>query len=217
VQVLMELVAFKKIKHQVGNITYLGDYLGVFSLPNLAFVRLVRLPSSSTEWTDGTLSDAGFTYIYGTNSGNVYAARVSGTDLTATWTYYNGQTWTTDASQAVSIEHAGRRTHLSVSKVSGSFGTGYAFITNFTSVVAAFGCSPVGPFGSPRVIYTPPEPSTYPHSYGVITYYAHAHPELSPASNKLVISYDVNPAVPGGLGLPDASIYRPRFIDVTLN
>ena len=217
VQVLMELVAFKKIRHQINNIVYFGDYLGVFSLPSLALVHVSPVPASSIEWTDGTLSDGGFTYIYGTGSGHVYAARVSGTDLSATWTYYTGHSWTTDASQAVSIENAGRRSHLSVSKVSGSFGTGYAFVTDFTNVVAAFGCSPVGPFGSAYTIYTPPEPSTYPHSYGVITYNAHAHPELSPASNTLVVSYDVNPAVPGGLGLPDASIYRPRFIDVTLH
>jgi hypothetical protein len=83
--------------------------------------------------------------------------------------------------------------------------------------VSAFGCSPIGPFGPQQEIYTPPEPSTYPHSYGVITYNAHAHPELSPSSNTLVISYDVNPAVPKGLAIPDASIYRPRFIDVTLH
>jgi hypothetical protein len=216
-QVLMEEVGFTKIPNHVGNFTWLGDSIGVFSLPNLALVEVAPLPSSSIEWTSGTLSDAGFTYIYGTGTGNVYAARVAGTDLTAAWTYYNGQTWTTDASRVVPIEHAGDRTHLSVSKVAGSFGTGYAFVTGYTQVVSAFGCSPIGPFGSQQAIYTPPEPSTYPHSYGVITYNAHAHPELSPSSNTLVISYDVNPAVPKGLAIPDASIYRPRFIDVTLH
>ena len=218
-QVLMELVAFKRIPHHVGNgnLTFLNGYLGVFSLPSLALVGVTPLPSSSILWTDGTLSDGGFTYIYGTQSGNVYAARVPGTDLTAPWTYYNGQTWTNVASQAVPIEHAGKGTFFSVSHVTGSFGAGYMFVTGYDQVSSAFGCSPVGPFGPAQTIYTPPELSTYPHSYGIVTYNTHAHPDLSPSSNTLMISYDVNPAVPKGLAIPDTSIYRPRFVDVTLH
>ena len=84
------------------------------------------------------------------------------------------------------------------------------------SIVGAFGCSPVGPFGPPQNIYAPPEPSAYPQSYGVLTYSAHAHPELSNDPNTLVVSYDVNPMGTQGLKIPDASIYRPRFIDVTV-
>jgi hypothetical protein len=217
-QVLMEEVGFQNIPNHAFNFTPLGDYLGVFSLPSLGVVGVSPLPSSSIEWTDGTLSDGGYTYIYGTDSGYVYAARVSGTDLTAPWTYYDGNAWTTDASRVVPIENAGKRTHLSVSRVTGSFGTSYAFVTmnGHPQVVSAFGCSPVGPFGPQQAIYTPPEPSAYPSSDGIITYNAHAHPELSQSSNTLVISYDVDPAVPRGLANPDPSIYRPRFIDVTL-
>ena len=48
----------------------------------------------------------------------------------------------------------------------------------------------------------------------MITYGAHAHPELSSNPNTLVVSYDVNPKAAQGINSPDAWIYRPRFIDV---
>ena len=56
----------------------------------------------------------------------------------------------------------------------------------------------------------------FPPSYGVVTYGARAHPELSTAPNTLVVSYDVNFAATHGLENPDSSVYRPRFIDVTV-
>ena len=220
-QVLMEEVSFQNIPNHINNYANLGGYIGVFSLPSLSLVGVQPLPSSGIVWTGDVLSDSGYSYIYGTDFGAVYAARVAGTDLTAPWAYYNGRTWTTAVSGSAPIENYVEEVHPSVSKVSGSFGTAYALVSAHSSsnpqvLTASFGCSPVGPFGPQQTIYTPPEPSAYPASDGVITYDPHGHPELSLSSNKLVISYDVDPAVPRGLANPDPSIYRPRFIDVTL-
>ena len=52
---------------------------------------------------------------------------------------------------------------------------------------------------------------------GVVTYGAFAHPELSPSPNTLVVSYDVSPLGPAAGTITDASIYRPRFLDVTFS
>ena len=86
-------------------------------------------------------------------------------------------------------------------------------------MVAYFSTSPTGPFTNKTPLYTTPETGAF-GSYGnpnVITYNAHVHPELSTA-NRLVISYNVNSldSTIGGDLYRDVSIYRPRFIDVTL-
>ena len=85
--------------------------------------------------------------------------------------------------------------------------------------MAYFSTSPTGPFTNKTPLYTTPETGAS-GSYGnpnVITYNAHVHPELSTA-NRLVISYNVNSldSTIGGDLYRDVSIYRPRFIDVTL-
>jgi hypothetical protein len=220
VQVLMAEVKFTRRVHQNFNFVVLRDYVGVFSLPNLTLVGVQPVPFSGIDWSAGVLSDSGYTYIYGGGSGNVYAARVPGTDLTQPWAYYGSGGWTANASGAVPIENkASEGSHLSVTRVAGTFGVAYALVTasSGNKITTAFGCSPIGPFGARQAIYTTPEPSKYPASDGVITYGAHAHPELSSSSNTLVISYDVDPIGPKGLAVRDASIYRPRFIDVTLH
>ncbi len=221
-QVLMTEVKFHRNSHKKFNFVDVRDFVGTFSLPSLGLVGVVPLPLSGINWTEGVLSDAGYTYIYGTGSGNVYVARVPGSDLTASWTYFSGTGWTPAASAATPIENSVQaEAHLSVSRITGAFGVGYALVympsLGSTRVTTAFGCSPVGPFGPPQAIYTTPEPSQYPPIDGVITYGAHAHPELSSSPNTLVISYDVDPVGRKGLSVRDASIYRPRFIDVTFS
>jgi hypothetical protein len=189
--------------------------LATFTLPSLARLGLRPMPSFGVDWPGGILTDGGYTYLYGNSAHGIYAARVTGTDLSSPWMYSDGSGWTADFAQAVPVEHMKTLSRFSVSKV----GSLYVLIARpaySNEIVGAFGCSPVGPFGPPQSIYAPPEPSAYPQSYGVLTYSAHAHPELSNDPNTLVVSYDVNPMGTQGLKIPDASIYRPRFIDVTV-
>jgi len=200
-----------------GQFFTVGDYLATFALPRLKLIRLHALPWSGIDWSDGTLSDEGYTYLYGSSGADVYAARVAGTDLTSPWTYYDGSGWTNDLSAALPIEQIPTESHFSVSNVEGT----YVFVARSSvfsgDIVGAFGCSPVGPFGPTQDIYDPPEPAQYPASAGVVTYGAHAHPELSTSPNSLVVSYDVNPRGANGIENRDSSIYRPRFIDVTVS
>jgi hypothetical protein len=50
----------------------------------------------------------------------------------------------------------------------------------------------------------------------VVTYGAFAHPELSTLPNTLVLSYDVGAVDPITGSLMEASLDRPRFLDVTI-
>ncbi len=199
-----------------GGYSVTGNALATFAIPSLRLLGLQTLPTSQTDWSGGILRDGRYTYIYGSSQPNTFAARVAGTNLSTPWSYYDGIGWTSNPMAAVPIENTGTLSHFSVSRVGGLyvFITKSSFSTN--EITAAFGCSPVGPFGSPEPIYATPESSQYPSAYSVSTYGAFAHPELSTSPNTLVVSYDVGAQVPISTPVLDASIYRPRFLDVTL-
>jgi hypothetical protein len=202
-----------------GAFSVMGNSLATFALPSLNLLGLQLLPSSGTDWSGGVLTDGGYTYLYGTSQTNAdtYAARVPGTNLSAPWSYYDGSGWTSDQAAAAPIETIGTASHFSVSKVGGL----YVFIgkSSWTTdeITASFGCSPVGPFGPSQPIYATPEGSDYPSGDGVVTYGAFAHPELSTQPNTLVVSSDVSAEGPTSASNTDPSLYRPRFLDVTVS
>ena len=199
-----------------GQFTMLGTSLATFGLPKLNLLGVQPISTGATDWSGAVLSDGGYTYLYGTAQTNTYVARVAGTDLAVPWSYYDGSGWTANAASAVPIETMGTLSHFSVSKV----GSLYVFIAKTSllanQITAAFGCSPVGPFGPPEDIYDTPDASHYPPTYGVYTYGAFAHPELSTGPDTLVLSYDVAAANPQSGSLIDASVGRPRFLYVTV-
>ena len=194
----------------------LGTSLATFGLPKLNLLGVQPISTGATDWSGAVLSDGGYTYLYGTAQTNTYVARVAGTDLAVPWSYYDGSGWTANAASAVPIETMGTLSHFSVSKV----GSLYVFIAKTSllanQITAAFGCSPVGPFGPPEDIYDTPEASHYPSTYGVYTYGAFAHPELSTGPNTLVVSYDVAAASHRVVPSSTCRSGRPRFLYVTV-
>jgi len=200
-----------------GAFTVTGNALATFSLPRLGLLGVHPLASSPQDWSGGVMHDGGYTYLYGSSKTETYVARVVGDDLSAPWQYYDGSGWTADAASAAPIETVGTLSHFSVSRV----GNTYVFITksswDTSEITASFGCSPVGPFGPPQPIYATPEESTYPAGDGIITYGAFAHPELGTSPKTLVVSYDVGAIGPMSGSISDTSVYRPRFLEVTVS
>jgi len=195
--------------------TQVGVALATFRLPDFKRLSYRLLPQSQVDWPGGEMTDGGYTYLYGNSGSGLFVARVAGTDLRAPWSYYDGSGWTTNVDQAAPVDQIPTLSHYSVSKVAGEYLL--VAITSYSGeIVGAFGCSPTGPFGPVQDLYSTPEPTSYPARDGVVTYGAHAHPELSPSANTLVVSYDVNPAAPGAIQSPDSSIYRPRFVYITV-
>jgi hypothetical protein len=96
-----------------------------------------------------------------------------------------------------------------------SFKDGYLLVTHDTKelfskrVVGYFSCSPTGPWVKPVELYQTPETGG-----NIITYNSHEHPDLR-RGNELLVSYNVNSLVSDDL-YGDVSIYRPRFLAVTL-
>lgn len=199
-------------------------------------VDVTALPSASgVAWGVWLMRDAEYTYVYGVEDlgANKYMhlARVHGHDLTSGgFEYYAGSSadghpvWS--AAEAASIRlpdptatdgYLHVANEFSVSKLGGV----YVLITQHTATFSAdidayYACTPYGPFVDRTKVYTEPEmghggkSGTNPN---VFTYNAHAHPEVS-SGNTLLISYNVNSFVNTDL-YSDASIYEPRFIDVT--
>jgi hypothetical protein len=190
------------------------------------------LPSAAgVEWTSWEAHVGSYTYIYGVEDLGadkyMHIARVPGTSLSGTWSYYVGgdpnsaSSWSSSESASIRVmDHVANEYSIQQLK-SGLYmlttmDTSQAFSAN---MVAYFSCTPTGPFVDETPLYTTPESGPY-GSYGdanVYTYNAHVHPELSTACN-LIVSYNVNSldTTIGGDLYKDVSIYRPRFIDIKL-
>lgn len=202
--------------------TWRDNVLARYALPKLDLIDTHPLPSTGgIQWGSWLTRHGGHTYIYGvgTHAGTKYmhVARVRGDDLRHPWAYSTGKGWSRaeDASEEVAANVAGE---YSVTRFHGLF----MLVTHDTrtrfndTIVAYFSCRPTGPFTARTRLYTTPETGsggTY-HNADVYTYNAHTHPALRDG-NRLLISYNVN-SLDADDVRSDASIYRPRFVEVTL-
>ncbi|MEJ1922542.1 DUF4185 domain-containing protein [Microbacterium sp. KHB019] len=190
----------------------------------LQLESIADLPSATgINWGSWTLQEGRTTYIYGiTDIEGVRSAHVArttdGSGLAGDWTFWDGTGWSAEEADAVPVTPYVAN-EFSVAK----YRDGYLMITQDTSelfstrIVARTSCSPIGPFSEPVELYRTPETGAL-GSYGdadVFTYNAHEHPDMR-KGNRLLVTYNVNTFDNVGDVYDDASIYRPRFIDVEL-
>lgn len=195
-------------------------------------IDVTALPSATgVAWGVWLMRAGGYTYVYGVEDlgANKYMhlARVPGDNLLgAPWQYYAGNgTWSSSEAAAIRLPDptaSDGYLHIANEYSVSRLGDVYVLITQNTTVPlspeidAYFACSPAGPFVDKTAVYDEPETGhggrngNDPNVFG---YNAHAHPEVS-TGNRLLISYNVNSFVNTDL-YSDASIYEPRFIDVT--
>ncbi|MFG1811665.1 hypothetical protein [Streptomyces sp. NPDC049040] len=192
-------------------------------------VSVSPLPSATgISWGAWISRDGGDTYVYGSEDLGahkyLHVARVAGSDLTRPWQYLTaGGTWSSDESASARVDGGpGAAFEVSNEFSVVKHGRVYVMVTQDLSqplsagIDLAFSCSPSGPFVDETTAYTTPE-SGPTGSYGnanVFTYNPHEHQELGDRKH-LVVSYNVNSFVNTDL-YADASIYRPRFVDVSL-
>jgi hypothetical protein len=202
---------------------WVSNHLARFDSRTLKLKELVPLPSAANiQWSAWQLQDGGYTYIYGVEdlgaSKYQHVARVRGDDLKAPWQYWTGAGWSADESASARVFEGVANEH-SVSR----WNDGYLLVTHDTNelfskrVLGYFSCSPTGPWVNPVELYQTPETGTE-GSYGdgdIITYNSHDHPDQR-RGNTLLVSYNVNSLDPNIDLYADVSIYRPRFVEVTL-
>ncbi|WP_280232230.1 DUF4185 domain-containing protein, partial [Nocardia cyriacigeorgica] len=191
----------------------------------------VRESSWGVSWGSAICRTDGYTYVYGGHDHgrgqrNLRIARVAGDSLLGDWEYYTGDNgWSADERAAVDLM-PGVANEFSVVH----FADRYLLVTNdgteiySADIVAYAAPTPLGPFVDKTVLYTTPETGLY-GTYSdpnANTYNALAHPHLDRGRGGLVVSYNVNWAVPADwpperrpeLVLDDVSLYRPRFLTV---
>ena len=221
--VQVPLLQFARTGTGQWDFAWTANRLATLDGDTLQLESIVDRPSATgINWGSWTLEEGDSTYIYGiADPGGVrsaYVARAQGAGIAGDWTYWNGTGWSTQETDAVPV----------VPYVANEFSVapyrdGYLLVTQDTSelfstrIVARTSCSPVGPFTDPVELYRTPETGLF-GSYGdadVFTYNAHEHPNLR-TGNRILVSYNVNTFDNVGDVYDDASIYRPRFIDVQL-
>ncbi len=206
---------------------FVGSSLARFDGPDLRMrPSITPLPRSrQIQWGQWVQPDGGWTYVYGVenvgDSKYLHVARVAGDDLRQAFSYWTGRAWSSSESESIRVTD-GVSAELSVHRLR----DGVYMLTTMQGgklstnrVVGRFSPSPTGPFGPTVTLYRTPESggSGRYRDADVYTYNAHVHPEFS-TSTSLVISYDVNSleTAPGGDVYRDVSIYRPRFVVVSL-
>ena len=198
------------------------------SITPTRFTDLCANGPTSLIWGQALLNWDGYVYIYGWSTSNsqlLYLARATAANLTNTpaWQTFDGldssgnPVWSSCSN--VSPLPITRGSGMSVAPINGSLwliqedgGSGLA-----GGPITAHPASEPWLFGNNEVVlYNPPEAShSYPYYH--LTYEARLQPGLGSNGN-VVISYNVNTtAVDTGCvsaNAHDASIYRPRFVDV---
>ncbi|WP_172894457.1 phospholipase A2 [Micromonospora purpureochromogenes] len=193
-----------------------GTSLATFALPGLTLTGVTDLPLSNTvAWGSAILEDGAYTYVYGSESSDglrfAKIARVPSGGLGGAWQFWTGFGWSATESSAARVL-SGVGTAYGVQKV----GNEYVLLTHENNLIfdaqylTYTAPSPTGPFNTPQYVFTAPEQVP---GEPIVSYDARLHPHLAP-TGKLLVSYNVN-TLDDARTYADASIYRPRFVEVT--
>jgi hypothetical protein len=191
-----------------------GTALATFDLPGLTPEGLIALPvGERVSWGSEVLTAGGHTYVYGTEADGqmkfAHVARMAGTDLSQPWEFWDGKAWSTKAAASARVL-SGVGTSYGVRRVDDE----YVLVTHENNVlfgadfVAYTADSPTGPFTGPQYLFRAPEADA-----GHIVYDADLHQDLA-RPGRLLVSYNVN-SLDEAVAYSDASIYRPRFFEVS--
>ena len=223
--VQIPLLQFEKTGTGSFDFRWTANRLATLDGRTLQLIEVTDLPSArGINWGSWTLQEGRTTYIYGIEDvagvRTAFVARTTGGDgLKGTWTFWDGSRWSASEQDAAPVAE-NVANEFSVEK----FRDGYLMVTHDTSelfstrVVAKVACSPTDTFTGDTELFRTPETGAA-GSYGdadVFTYNSHSHPELTRGS-RLLVTYNVNTFDNVGDVYDDASIYRPRFMDVQLS
>lgn len=190
---------------------WLGNAVATFSLPSMRLESVRQIVSADgVTWGSTVVDDGGWKYVYGNKDQSLMLARARAGDLLGRWQYWTGSGWSIHYRDARPLFH-GVGTAIGIEKV----GDAWVLVTfdnrGFVpaEIVAYSSCSLTGPWGDPTLVYRTPETGG-----NLFTYDVRLHPQFE-RDGKLVLSYNVNSFVYQDL-MDDVSIYRPRFLEVTL-
>lgn len=193
-----------------------GTVIATLRLPHLTVARVTRRDDANGVAYGASLLETGpWIYIFGTEQlgaiKHLHLARSAGGGLEGQWDYWDGHSWSPQATASRAI----------LSGVSSQFGVvalkkGVALVTvdgrqPFTGrIVAYWAEDPSGPWQGPVAIYQAPEANDQ-----VAAYNPFVHPQFRSRDDHL-ISYNINHLHDPDRLYQDAALYRPRFIRADL-
>ncbi|WP_143962793.1 DUF4185 domain-containing protein [Litoribacter populi] len=159
----------------------------------------------------------GYLYVYGIRGKNkeVVVARVKPSDIEnfSSWTFYDGETWQSEMSQAKAIADRASN-EMSVTPLKdGRYAMVFQKDGIGKEVGVRLGLSPEGPFGPMIPVWDASEDVNVGREF--ISYNAKVHSNLS-KPGELLISYNINSFDFFNEIMDHPNLYRPRFIRVIL-
>ena len=193
-----------------------GNTVGVLNYPALTLHnRFVFSNSESIDWSSATMTDNGYTYIYGAESDAsskfMHACRTSNTNPFQSVEYFDGNNWVSQSNKSARLLDSISE-QISFFKYQNKYyvlSQGGTFLS--TDIYLWDADSPVGPFKNKRKVYSTPQTKG-----NIWTYNATAHPEFSTPANggNLLVGYCVN-SFNGTDIYTNADNYRPYFFWVS--
>ena len=213
---------FKHVSQWLGEVHNPGDAPTAWrtTYTRLPFAEFA--PGRTRSFGSATLRVKDDVYVYGYDEkpGKPFAvrklvvARVPAGKLADydSWRFFSGGEWKPDAKELTALAD-NVATELSVSYLPAFKQFVLVYTENGLSerIVGRFADAPEGPWSKPVVLYTCPEMK---RDKRLFTYAAKAHPHLA-GDGELVVSYVVNSFELAPV-INDATLYRPRFVRVTL-
>lgn len=218
------LLQFEKFGPGGFDFGWTANRLAILDEDTLELQSIEELPSATgINWGSWTQEAGNRTLVYGITDidgvRSAFVARTSGTrGLDGIWRFWDGQRWSPREADAAPVA-----SYVANEFSVAPFRDGWLMVTHDTTfpfdnrIVAKVACEPTGPFVDAGELYRTPETGPF-GSYGdgdVFTYNAHEHPEFR-EGDTLLVTYNVNTFDNVGDVYDDASIYRPRFLDVSL-
>jgi len=206
--------------------TWLGQLANFGDPPHNWKISQQRIPwgsfsADATLFGSWVLKQGQWIYIYGTTEDVIDGyhhkymilarAPESGLAQFNQWQFYANGRWSADFDKAQRL-CAGMANEYSVSYLPamGKYIVVYSDGGSIDNIAARFAPNPWGPWGDPVSLYRCPEASWYEN---IICYAAKGHPDISGASDELIVSYIAN-SIDFETMVSDARLYRPRFIRV---
>ncbi|WP_460467938.1 DUF4185 domain-containing protein [Calidifontibacter terrae] len=195
---------------------------GAPSNPRVVQITPDRRDAAQLNWGAAMVIDGGFLYVYGTYGAAIGAgpralslARMPVGDATrpTAWTYWDGSGWASSAQSVSPVVSAdpGVSQALSVHRIDGSFVAVSKKGGDLSDTLGLWTAPTAqGPW---TLVHEQPLP--HAEGNGVVTYQPLAHPELTLADGKLLVSYSRNPTDQNRL-LTEPALGRPRFLEVPL-
>ena len=189
---------------------YRGFDLAILSAADFSIQSVqVKIDHPDISYGSCLLEDSDYTYLYGISTRplqkRAHIARVSGTDLRASWEFFDGKNWIDQPSGFVIQE--GVSDQFSVIKDGGKYYLITHEIIFGDRIFLAESDGPTGPFRNRRTLFCTPETGG-----DIFTYNTFVHPELS-TSGELRVSYNINSFDFSDL-FENADLYRPRFLRI---